>query len=545
MNTNWQTKKELTDLLSKLVEFESITGSPGEAAFPEYIQYVLNQTDYFKEHPEYLSLHPISDGRRFLTAFVKGNSNKTLVLLSHFDTVDVRDYGELRHLAFRPHELTDLLQEKKEWLPDQAKQDLESGDWLFGRGTMDMKAGLAVQIGLLSKAMEETFDGNLLLLAVPDEEANSEGMLGAVHVLSDLKKSYGLEYTACINCEPMFTKYPNDPDYYLYTGSIGKVLAGFLCYGKETHVGEPFSGLNANLMVSKLNEQLELNGEFCEIAEGEVTPPPTSLYQKDLKEEYSVQIPHISVSLFNVLTMQRPISSLHQLLLNSAKAAAKEAENHYIKRAESFSEKVPYIPEPFSINVLSFEELFKLAVEKAGEQEVERRIANLETEAAGDTDGRQHSIRIAAELAGLCKEQAPMIVLFYGPPFYPAVSSNEDPLIRHIANHVSGLAMDKHGISLKRQVYFQGLSDLSFLQLNDSKESLAKLTESMPVYNRGYSLPAKEIKELNMPVINIGPMGRDAHQWTERLFLPYSFEQLPELLESAVKEFFKYGVGTE
>ena len=85
----------------------------------------------------------------------------------------------------------------------------------------------------------------------------------------------------------------------MYTGSIGKVLARFFCKGIETHVGEPFSGLNANFMVSELNRLLELNSDYCEEVDGEVTPPPTNLMQKDLKEAYSVQTPHTAVSLFN------------------------------------------------------------------------------------------------------------------------------------------------------------------------------------------------------------------------------------------------------
>lgn len=62
----------------------------------------------------------------------------------------------------------------------------------------------------------------------------------------------------------MFEKFPGDQRQYFYTGSIGKVLAGFFCKGIETHVGEPFSGLNANLMVSEINRLLELNADYCE-----------------------------------------------------------------------------------------------------------------------------------------------------------------------------------------------------------------------------------------------------------------------------------------
>ena len=71
----------------------------------------------------------------------------------------------------------------------------------------------------------------------------------------------------------MFEKHPGDPKQYVYSGSIGKALAGFFCKGVETHVGEPFAGVNANLMVSEINRLLELNVDYCEEADGEVTPP--------------------------------------------------------------------------------------------------------------------------------------------------------------------------------------------------------------------------------------------------------------------------------
>ena len=45
-----------------------------------------------------------------------------------------------------------------------------------GRGTMDMKSDLALQMAMIEQACEERFDGNVLLLAVPDEEVNSVGM---------------------------------------------------------------------------------------------------------------------------------------------------------------------------------------------------------------------------------------------------------------------------------------------------------------------------------------------------------------------------------
>ncbi|WP_205417899.1 M20/M25/M40 family metallo-hydrolase, partial [Escherichia coli] len=60
---------------------------------------------------------------------------------------------------------------------EEARRDLESGDWIFGRGTADMKSGLIVQAAVLAELSEnpDALDVNLLYLAVADEENNACG----------------------------------------------------------------------------------------------------------------------------------------------------------------------------------------------------------------------------------------------------------------------------------------------------------------------------------------------------------------------------------
>ncbi|MBD1378746.1 M20/M25/M40 family metallo-hydrolase [Metabacillus arenae] len=540
MNEKWQTKEQMIDLLTDLVQYASITGSEGEVALAEYLYYVLKDFPYFGENPEYLQLHPLRDGRYFLSALVKKEpaTSDTIVLLSHFDVVEVLDYGEFKNLAFRPHELTSEFLLRKELLPDSARKDAESQEWLFGRGTMDMKAGLTVQLSMLEKAMKGEFEGNILLLTVPDEEANSAGMIGAVPVLEDMKLKENLSYTACVNSEPMFARYPNDQNYYVYTGSIGKVLAGFYCSGVETHVGEPFSGLNSNLMVSEINRLLELNSEFCEKVKDEVTPPPTNLMQKDLKEQYSVQIPHASVSLFNLLVMKRSAEDLHAMLFSTAEQAAENIEKYMKNRVKEMQEFVQFDYRDYSIHVFSYDELVKLAISKFGEAEVGRRLNYLSAN-RGDIGDRDFSTKIVAEVAALCKDHSPMIVTFYSPPFYPAVSSSQDPLINQTVEGLIEYAKNQFSIPLVNQNYFAGLSDLSFLQLNDSDHAIGQLVSNMPLYGNDYFLPINEMKALNIPIVNVGPVGRDPHKWTERLHLPYTFETLPKLLTFTLKTLFE------
>ncbi|MGB7999156.1 MAG: M20/M25/M40 family metallo-hydrolase [Anaerobacillus sp.] len=535
----WQTKETLMYLLSRLVEYQSVTGSYPEVALAEYIHLQLQDLSYFQTQPDQLALHPTSDGRAFVTGLVKnGDSKKTVILISHFDVVDVEDYGQFKNLAFSPYDLTDEVYKNLEKMPEDVQKDLEEGEWLFGRGVMDMKAGLALQMSMLEKASLGAFEGNILLLTVPDEEVNSLGMIEAVPVLVDMAKQYDLEYTACLNSEPVFTNYPGDQNLYIYTGSIGKLLPGFFCYGQETHVGEPFSGLNANYMVAEVTRELELNSDFCEVIDGEVTPPPTNLMQKDLKEEYSVQIPHVGVTLFNVLGMESSIQDITDKLLKVVKIAAKRIEANYLTKATEFSKLQIYAPKPFYVNVLTYEELLKRAVELFGEGEIKRRqdYINANFKDLGDRD---LSTRMVFDLAALCKDDGPMIVLFYNPPFYPAVSSRHNSFIQETIKRVVDYSQSRHQVTLKPQHYFPGLSDLSFVGLERTKETIKPLMDNMPMYGLSYNLPLDALEQLKVPVMNLGPKGKDAHKWTERLELTYSFETLHDMLPYTINQLLR------
>jgi arginine utilization protein RocB len=535
----WQTTQQLKQLLCRLVEYPSISGTEAEVLLAQYIAEQLLTLDYFQGNNEFVQLHPTGDGRYFVTALVKKAEQvrDTVILVSHFDVVDVQDYGAWKDAAFSPEELTKRFYEQKQQLPADVQADIEEGEWLFGRGVMDMKCGLALHMSMIEQACHGKFDGNLLLLAVPDEEVNSAGMRAAVPVLVEMAEKYGLTYRLVLNSEPMFTRYPGDKTNYIYTGSIGKVLPGFYCYGKETHVGEPFSGLNANFMAAQIANELELNTDFCEVFCGEVSPPPTNLLQTDLKEDYSVQIPHRAVTLFNLFLYKRSLADVTNLLIAAAKRAAKRIEERYNVEASRFAKLEKSTPKPLSVNVFTFAELRQKAVDMVGFKKVEQLEASVLSKETAKDD-REKTIKLVDRLAMLCKDLAPMIVLFYAPPYYPAVSASSDPLVQRLVAKLQKYAQEKHGISLVQQHYFGGISDLSYAGLQQSSTSLQAFTENMPMWNRGYHLPLSALAKFNVPVLNVGPIGRDAHQWTERLNVPFAFEVVKEWLEYTIHEVF-------
>ena len=96
-----------------------------------------------------------------------------------------------------------------------------------------MKAGIALHISMIERACNGEFDGNILLLSVPDEEVNSLGMRKAVPVLLELACKHQLDFSLMLNAEPVFSRYPGDQTNYVYSGSIGKIMPSFCVMEKK------------------------------------------------------------------------------------------------------------------------------------------------------------------------------------------------------------------------------------------------------------------------------------------------------------------------
>ncbi|OCA83099.1 hypothetical protein A8F94_18370 [Bacillus sp. FJAT-27225] len=525
----WQTKDQMTELLTRLVSIPSITGSDAELLFPEMLALELKSLPYFQQNSHHLHVHKSTD-TAFLTAFVeKPGTRKTIVMISHFDVVGTEDYGQLKEDAFSTERMTRHFHEDPSMLTEFACSEFESGEWIFGRGTMDMKAGLVVQMSLLEKASYGEIDGNLLLVTVSDEEVGSKGMLAAVEEVVRLQEECGLDYVLCLNSEPSFREHPLDTTKYFYTGTIGKIMPTFYCAGQETHVGEPFAGLNASLLAAAITMEFELSTDFAEQVGSEATPPLTNLMLRDLKESYNVQTPTSAVAMFNLLYMEQEPEAIARRAVEKARKAARRVLDHYHGKAESAAVQGL----PFTIPVYTWAELFLKVEESIGSsqaQDLLRSISEMSLHAGEDERGQ--SLRIVQEFS-MYIEEKPFIVFYFSPPFYPAVSSRSNQLVRELADFV----IRKHP-ELQERAFFPGLCDLSYATSSVSRKDIELLTGNTPLYKNGYSIPFESINKLTMPVFNIGPYGADAHQKTERLELNFSFDTLPGLLKKLVQHVF-------
>jgi len=540
----WGSEESIKGILYRMVECSSISGTEEEIKMAKVIYDIFNEMPYFKENPQYLSLNKIEHdklGRYFVTALVKGRGNKTVVLINHMDIVDYNGYGPYKHLALKPEELTKSLDPEN--LPKDAKEDLLTGDWIFGRGIIDMKCGGALEADLLGQVSQdpENFEGNLLFLAVPDEENNSAGMIGAIPILNKLRDEYNLDYVALINNEP----HPViDEKHDLHIGSVGKVLPLFYCEGKETHAGQVLEGLNADLMLAEVQKQMELNMDLVDSVDGEHTYPPTVLKMGDTKKLYNVSTPVAAYAYYNVLTLKFTPGEIMEILKDVANNAFNNVLDQFRSTVKAYKELTgEEFPCPWESKVMTYDEIYKYNTELIGESFVDHMEKFIEEKKDGAEDERDFAINIIEEVARLCPDPDPKIIIAYAPPYYPHVrnkgeTENEKRMLRCV-DKVVEYSKENFQVDWKINKFYKQLSDMSYCGVQGAEDVLKALKPNMPNLGHTYFLPLEEMAKFNVPVLNLGPWGKDLHKFTERLNAPFAFHVAPKILKFTVENLLR------
>lgn len=542
--------KKIRNLTIELAQIKSVVGTKEENDVVERIYEKFTKMEYFKNNPELVRYVPVKDDpleRKSVMAIVKGekgNSKKTVVLIGHTDTVGISDYGIIQDYATKPLELADKLKEVS--LPKEALEDLESGEYLFGRGVFDMKCGVATLMTLIEFISNdiEQFEGNIVFAAVCDEEGNSGGMLSVVPELVELKEKEGFEYLAVIDTDYSAPRYEGDNTRYVYVGTVGKLMPSFYIVGSEAHGGDPFKGLDPNHISSAIVEEIDFNTKYCDEAEGEVTVPPISLRQQDLKVEYSVQTAKTSYLYFNFGTHRStPDQILDKVIAGAELAFQKVIDSlniEYKKYCEANG--FPYEKLPWEARVMSYEELYNKVREEKG-REIDKVMEELAKKLLDDPniDERLFALKMVENLHNMWSDKNPVVIVYYSPPYYPHIYvKGESPLEKRVLEAVNE-AIEKmdsdYDIEMKK--FYPYISDLSYAAAPREKNAVDSLKNNMPGFGIKYSLPIDEMQKLNLPVVNIGPFGKDAHKFTERLEKDYSFNIAPKLVYETIMNLLK------
>lgn len=532
-------KNRIYENMKRLVAVPGVSGTEEERKTAEELEKMLFEIPYFQTHRENVKLLPVKDdilNRSIVTAYLEccPQSRKVIILTGHYDVVDVEEFGHLQDIAYDVEAITKAVDQMP--LDEDSRKDYESGEWIFGRGTADMKYGHALCLELLRHFSEEGgIDGNLLYVAVCGEETNSEGMLRAVPFFNQFAEEKGIEYEALLLTECyMMEDQAGDQNRYIHIGASGKVMPMFFFVGEATHGGEPYLGIDPNLMATEVYRRLYLNDDFCQTSYGEITPPPVCLKNQDLKTTYSVSTPLYTASYYNIVTVALNPEETMKKLTGIAEESFRAALDFVEERSSAFEKRfgVKPIRYPITPCVKTFHQLCeetKASYPGDFDRDVKEKIRKWLEEGLELQDIAVKTVKHIYELS---PEKRPMIIVSVIPPYYPDVyPDKEDEKVKRLietVDRVIDYAQENYGETLKWKNYYMGISDLCYTGL-DKDVSFDKLFENVVGVNQMYALPEEDLKRFSVPGIVLGGYGKDFHKHTERLHRHYNFDVLPDL----------------
>lgn len=537
-------REDIYLLTKKLVNIRSINGTKSEREIGEFIERYIREIPYFKQHPDRVIVRQLKNDnlhRRNVLALLigeKDDNKKTILFHGHTDTVGLEGYGKLEKYATDPSKL--LNEMLKLNLDEEVRKDLESGDYMVGRGACDMKSGDAVFLAILKEYAEhpEKLSGNILVSFNPVEENLHTGMIESIEVINELKIKYGLDYILAINNDFICPLFQGDTTKTIYTGMVGKLLPCFYIQGKETHVGQCFEGFDASTVAAKLVDKINLNMDFSDVYQDEYSYPPSVLKVKDLKEWYNVQTAAEAFVYFNYFVHNTSIGDIVEKLKNVASEVFDEALNKIKNNATKFSKlsNKDLADYNYTKLIFTYDELYNIAAKNPNFSE-DRLTIILHEEIRKGTDKREVAIAMIRYLLQVSNITSPAIVLYFAAPFCPhsTLQGENEHLINEIKNIAQKVA-EETGEQYRFMKFYSSLSDSSYLKIDDTDASVEMLINNFPGSHELYPLPVKEIRELDIPAINYGCYGKDAHKWTERVNIPYTFGVLPLLVKKTIEE---------
>ncbi|MBQ6900361.1 MAG: M20/M25/M40 family metallo-hydrolase [Firmicutes bacterium] len=540
--SNQPDNKSIRDIMLDLVGVQSDSGTVMERAAAERIASYFEEDPYFSMHRDCWGIADTGDhlGRPVVWALKKGTTPRTLILTGHYDAVETESYGDLKPWALKPEELARVI-EGSGRADEKIAADLASGDWVFGRGTADMKGGLAIGIHkvLSHPAGEKT---GLLFAAVCDEENMSAGARGCVPLLLQIREKFGLEYAATLILEPQLAL--GSDEFMVYNGSIGKILPAIVTRGVLSHCGEPVKGLSAAHIAAEITCRLDLNCDLTTSDLGLTTQAPIVTMVRDLKTTYDVSVPGYGALMLNLLFLgEGKVGGLMSKIIEICQQAADAVMERYEKayehsfRAGLISPDAKVTRGPVVIELGKLEEMAAVrlgadfdALKAELAQSLYQRIN------ASELTLQNASIEYMKKVLEMSGLDGPAIVVGISPPYYPCVCNGYLPgKDGGVLEIVRREAEENLGMKLKVMPYFTGIGDASYMSCTDP-DGQRQVMKNLTLPANCYDIPFEDIARLGAPCFFIGPRAFEIHQWSERVYMPDLEKTVPAIIDRLLKE---------
>ncbi|MBS3765682.1 M20 family metallopeptidase [Candidatus Bipolaricaulota bacterium] len=216
--------QEVVELTKKMVQIKSVNPPGGEGEMADFVE------NYLRELGIQTTSVPLEDGegrRLSVVGRISGRHEGSVVLCGHLDTVGVTE---------------------DHWSVPAFDDLMEDGK-IYGRGSADMKGGVAVILAVARKLVESEspLDKDVVLALTADEE-------------SDYGGAYSLTETDLLDdAELLVVTEPTNGEAYI--GEKGELWVDVTFLGDAAHGSTPDEGINAVLMgagfVPQIVEQVE------------------------------------------------------------------------------------------------------------------------------------------------------------------------------------------------------------------------------------------------------------------------------------------------
>lgn len=525
-------------ILRRLIAVQSDSGTEMECDIAREILNIIGSDDYFKSNPEFYGAWDGGDplGRPVVWALKKGSARATLVLSGHYDAVGTENYGALACVACDPDALLDAIKSS----PDSdsaARKDAQSGQWLFGRGSNDMKGGLAVNLKTLFGYAPHQL--NILVTAVSDEENLSAGARQATALYRELAERFDLEYVFGVLSEPNTRRIEAGEPYPLINGSTGKIMPVVVARGHLAHATRSMDGLNSATLITRIIDLIELNPDLIFRDKGINTNPPIVQIMRDMKVRYDVSMPEYSAAAFNLVFLQGNspldmLESIRDICLAGLEQAVEKYRVVYKHMAAEAMLPAECMLE-FTPAVYLCKEVEILATKNPGYESFHKSlIEKLETAVGQGQDTLQNAtMKYLQALMDFTALPSCTAVVGIAPPFYPA--ANNDYLGSKAQEIASRLieALKEQGLDAKVLPYTKGMTDLSYMSCADP-EGAETVMRNIPLRGKFYNVDFHDIAHTGFPTMMIGPGGKCIHQAGERVYLPDVNEHFPMILAQLI-----------
>ncbi|MBY9005196.1 MAG: ArgE/DapE family deacylase [Candidatus Lokiarchaeota archaeon] len=247
-------REEFIDFLVNLIQTDSYNPPGNELNLAKIIKNYLDKDGIKNE------IFKFGNNRANLVAYLNNNFKfKNLIFNGHMDVVPSGNVSEWKY-----HPLSGEIKRNK---------------YIYGRGSTDMKGGLAAMIISLKvlKSLNIKLDGNLILHSVADEE--TIGDEGTEWIIKNISNSIDCNFT--VIGEPTgFKPLPKS----IIFGERGHLQIRIIANGISSHSSFPAMGKNAIYMINDLINNIDKIDDYIP----KVNPPITL---DELKQLVSVTFP--------------------------------------------------------------------------------------------------------------------------------------------------------------------------------------------------------------------------------------------------------------